>query len=276
MSRGLGHVELERLTADSVPRQALTTSLSHPPVGERGTATLTPDPLEMIAEGKHSIEAICRESKMSILELATHVCTPRNLEALGRVAELHAIEREMLLGKLKRDALVRLAELTDEVPAGSADEIRAFEVMRKACRDLLRYGGVNTEKRQTRPEGPGGGGPRGYPGGYPGGGCHSYSITPAFEAEVLEALEKLGEVSEKAGGEEGVEKSRTRTRRVPPLKEATTRTGGTPMPPAPPRDGAIEPGQSRPCPGCRGGGYEGQAVPGTRHGIVGLDHAHPP
>ncbi len=88
-----------------------------PPDMERGTS----DPIEMIAEGKYSIEAVCIESKMSILELAAHVCTPRNLEALGRVAELHAIEREMLLGKLKRDALVRLAELTDEVPvAGSS------------------------------------------------------------------------------------------------------------------------------------------------------------
>ena len=77
--------------------------------------------MELIAEGRHSVEAICIESDMSILELAEHVCTPRNLEALGRVARLHAIEREMLLGKLKRDALVRLAELTAEVPvAGSS------------------------------------------------------------------------------------------------------------------------------------------------------------
>ena len=75
----------------------------------------------MIAEGRHSVEAVCRASKMSILELAAHVCTAQNLETLARVKQLHAIEREMLLGKLKRDALVRLAELTDEVPvAGSS------------------------------------------------------------------------------------------------------------------------------------------------------------
>ena len=137
----------------------------------------TPDPLELIAEGRQAIDAICRVSKMSILELAAHVCTAQNLEALARVAQLHAIEREVLLGRLKRDALVRLTELTDEVPGGSADEIRAFEVMRKACVDLLRYAGGttgNTSPRQT----------------------HSLSpnpLTPASEAEVLEALERLGE-----------------------------------------------------------------------------------
>ena len=87
------------------------------PSRERGTS----DPLELIAAGRHSIEAVCRASGMSILELAEHVCTSQNLAALGRVAQLHAIEREMLLGRLQRDALVRLAELTDEVPvAGSS------------------------------------------------------------------------------------------------------------------------------------------------------------
>ncbi len=86
------------------------------PLMERGT-----DPLELIAEGRQSIDAICRASKMSILELAAHVCTAQNLEALARVKQLHATQREMLLGRLKRDALVRLAELTDEVPvAGSS------------------------------------------------------------------------------------------------------------------------------------------------------------
>ncbi len=79
------------------------------------------NPIELISEGKYSIEAVCIESQMSILELAAHVCTAQNLETLARVKQLHAIEREMLLGKLKRDALVRLAELTDEMPvAGSS------------------------------------------------------------------------------------------------------------------------------------------------------------
>ncbi len=138
------------------------------------------DPLELIAAGRHSVEAVCRESGMSILELAEHVCTAENIAALGRVAQLHAIEREMLLGKLKRDALMRLRELTDEVPAASGDEVRAAEVMRKACVDLLRYGGgttSNTSPRQTQSLPP-------------------EPLTPAFEAEVLEALERLGEVRE--------------------------------------------------------------------------------
>lgn len=222
-----------------------------PPDKGRGT-----DPIEMIAEGKHSIEAVCRASKMSILELADHVCTAQNLETLARVKQLHAIEREMLLGKLKRDALVRLAELTDEVPGGSADEIRAFEVMRRACRDLLRYGGLNTEKRSSRP-----GGTK----GYPGGGYHTEPLTPAFEAEVLEALERLGrEDGEKEeevypqitqiaqiedstermnrggfksesesgngdGDENQYESRASGEPQGPP--ELTTRTGGTPMPP---------------------------------------------
>ena len=66
------------------------------------------DPINLIAEGRHTIDAICRASGISILELATQVCIPGNLEALGRVAQLYAVQREMLLGKLKRDALVRL------------------------------------------------------------------------------------------------------------------------------------------------------------------------
>ena len=108
---------------------------------QNGIATLTPgpspltekgkaDPLELIAAGRHSVGAVCRESGMSILELAAHVCTAENIAALGRVTQLHAIEREMLLGQLKRDALMRLRELSDEVPAASADEVRAAEVIR--------------------------------------------------------------------------------------------------------------------------------------------------
>ena len=145
----------------------------------------SPNPLDLIAEGRHSVGAICRESKMSILELATQVCTPRNLEALGRVTQLHAIEQEMLLGRLKRDALVRLAELTEEVPAGSADEVRAAEVMRKACADLLRNGGGTTSNTSPR---------------------HTQSLppeplTPASEAEILDALEKWGQEVEEEEGE---------------------------------------------------------------------------
>ena len=198
MNRGLGQNgyagvgDSAEVSADSALPQTLTPALSHPPVGERGTATLTPDPLELIAEGRHSVEAICRASEMSILELAAHVCTAQNLEILARVKQLHATQREMLLGRLKVDALLRLRELTDEVAASSTDEIRAAEVMRKACVDLLRYGGLNTEKCPSghgEPGGPGGGGPgsRGY---------HPDSITPAFEAEVLEALERLGKEDE--------------------------------------------------------------------------------
>ena len=132
---------------------------------------------------------IARASGVSILELARMVTTPRNLEDLQRVRQLHAIEREMLLGRLRMDALMRLRELTAEVPAASADEIRAAEVMRKACVDLLRYGGSNTENRHSQQGEPRGGGPR----------SHRYyreSITPASEAEVLEALERLGEERE--------------------------------------------------------------------------------
>ncbi len=179
MNRGLGKNGHGGLTQDVSP----TLSPNPSPSRERGTV----DPIEMIAEGRHSVEAICRETKMSILELAAHVCTAQNLETLARVKQLHAIEREMLLGQLKRKALLRLAELTDEVAAGSADEIRASEVMRKACADLLRNWESGSRTR-SNPSGPGGGGPR----GYPGGGYQPEPLTPAFEAEVLEALERLG------------------------------------------------------------------------------------
>ena len=80
-----------------------------------------PAPIDLIAEGNMRLADIARSSGMSIIELAAHVCTAQNLEALARVEQLHAIQREMLLGRLKRDALVRLGELTDEVPvAGSS------------------------------------------------------------------------------------------------------------------------------------------------------------
>ena len=143
--------------------------------------------MEAIAAGDRSPLEIARRAGMSILELARVVTTPRSLEALGRVAQLNAIQREMLLGKLKRDALIRLGELTAEVAASSGDEVRACEVMRKACVDLLRYGGVNTEKRPSGNGEPGGPGSRGY---------HREPITLATEAEVLEALERWGHEEE--------------------------------------------------------------------------------
>ena len=132
--------------------------------------------LEAIAEGNMGLRDIARTSGFSLLELATQVCTPRNLEALGRVARLHAMQREMLLGRLKIDALMRLAELTEEVPAASADEVRAAEIMRKACVDLLRYGGSSFSgtTHQSPP-------PR------------DDAPEPLNEEKVLEYLERLGE-----------------------------------------------------------------------------------
>lgn len=149
-----------------------------PPVRERGV-----DPLELIAAGRHSVEAICRESNMSILELARMVTTPDNLDQLHKVAQLHAIEREMMLGRLKRNALVRLAELTEEVPAASTDEVRAAEVMRKACVNLLRYGASTPapENARTRIQ---------------SDPPITKTLTPASEAEILEALERWGQEKE--------------------------------------------------------------------------------
>jgi len=125
---------------------------------------------------------IARASGVSILELATHVCTPRNLEALSRVVQLHAIQREMLLGQLKCKALGRLAELTDEVSAGSADEIRASEVMRKACVDILRYGtpvpGCAPGNAHTR---------------IPSPPAQADTLSPLGEEKVLAFLERMGE-----------------------------------------------------------------------------------
>ena len=141
-----------------------------------------PDPIELIAAGRHSVEAICRESKMSILELAAHICTPRNLEALSRVAQLHAIEREMLLGRLRIDALMRLRELTDEVPAASADEVRTAEIMRKACVDILRYAtGTVTAQGSPRTISPSPTPPR------------DDGPEPLNEEKILAMLEQLGE-----------------------------------------------------------------------------------
>ena len=234
-----------------------TLSPNPSPSRERGTS----DPLELIAEGRHSVEAICRESKMSILELARIVTTTNNLGQLHQVAQLHATQREMMLGRLKREALVRLAELTEEVPAASADEVRASEVMRKACVDLLRYGessssGPISTRSQSPPPA-------------------TTTLSPLGEEKVLAFLEQLGEEKyedepyepraqasgpvELAGwskaepqatredvreveithdaqvgmafgktSDHGTEPYRTRTRRVPP---GDTRTGETPMPP---------------------------------------------
>ena len=174
MNYVLGQNGIASLSRDVCPTLTPGPSL----IRERGEA----DPLDLIAEGRHSIEAVCRESEMSILELAAHICSKQNIEALERVKQLHAIEREMLLGRLIPQALARLGELTDEVPAACANEVQACEVMRKACVELLRFGGLNTEKRhsgQVKPEGP------------RSRRNHREPITPASEAEVLEALEKL-------------------------------------------------------------------------------------
>ncbi len=158
-------------------------TLSPGPSPSMGRGT---DPIEMIAEGKMSLSDIARSSGMSILELATQVCTPRNLEALDRVKQLHATQQEILLGQLKRKALLRLAELTDEVAAASADEIRAAEVMRKACVDLLRYGGAAINSNTSR---------------YPSG--HDHTPAPLNEEKILEALvrwdERMDEEINKGG-----------------------------------------------------------------------------
>ena len=95
--------------------------------------------VEAIATGDRAAADIARVARVSILELARIITTPENLAQLRQVAQLHAKQREMLLGQLKLNALVRLGELTAEVPAASADECRASEIMRKACVDLLRY-----------------------------------------------------------------------------------------------------------------------------------------
>ena len=63
MNRGLGQNgyggvgDSAEVSADSALPQTLTPALSQ---RERGTATLTPDPFELIAEGRHSVEAVCR------------------------------------------------------------------------------------------------------------------------------------------------------------------------------------------------------------------------
>ena len=132
--------------------------------------------MEAIASGDQTASDIARRAGMSILELAAHVCTPRNLEALERVKQLHEIQREILLGQLKRKALMRLAELTDEVPAASTDEIRAAEVMRKACVDLLRFGGSAINSNTSR---------------NPSG--HDHTPAPLNEEKILEALVRWDE-----------------------------------------------------------------------------------
>ena len=91
-------------------------------------------------------------------------------------------------------------------------------------------------------------------------------LTPAFEAEVLEALEKLGE--------ERIEDELPAA--SPPELATCTSPPGMPVPSAPPRDGSIGQGQSGHCPCCPASGPEDHAGHGTMHGTVGLDHAHPP
>ena len=141
--------------------------------------------VEEVAIGDRAPADIARRAGMSILELARIITTPENLAQLRQVVQLHALQREMLLGQLKLNALSRLAELTVEVPAASAEECRAAEIMRKACVDILR-GGNAVANIEGRSSGWNGGGPRSR-------GYHRDSITPASEAEVLEALERLGE-----------------------------------------------------------------------------------
>ncbi|MCH7547592.1 MAG: hypothetical protein IID30_14420 [Planctomycetes bacterium] len=224
---------------------------------------------------------------MSILELAAHICTPRNLETLARVKQLHAIEREMLLGRLRIDALMRLRELTDEVPAGSADEIRAAEVMRKACVDILRFG-----SSPAGVEGPG----AGFDGrGQRSPGYHRESITPACEAEVLEALERLGEeINEyepRAQARGSVEPLRPPPE-VPPEKpteshsslESISRngpgardSGSYPPPPAPPDFRSSFDSSPRKEPGVSGGVASGSSRNNTgKMPMPPLDYAHPP
>ena len=102
-----------------------------PPLGEDQI-------LEAIAAGDRSSLDIARASGMSILELAAHVCTAQNLEALERVKLLHATQQEMLLGRLRPRVLGRLQDLL------SCARNRGSEIhnLRKILRNYL-----------TRPQG---------------------------------------------------------------------------------------------------------------------------
>ena len=171
MHSGLDQSSMPQLLSREVRQEDMSTHTGGTPVPPLEEEQI----LELIAEGRHSVGAICRESKMSILELAAHVCTPRNLEALERVRQLHAIQREMMLGTLKRDALTRLGEQTAEVGAMNANEVRACEVMRKACVDILRFGNGPASLPHSTPT------PR------------DDTPEPLNEEKILEALERLGE-----------------------------------------------------------------------------------
>ena len=171
MHPGLHQSDSPRLSMGEVrqeDRPIRTGGSPMPPLGEEPL-------LGAIAAGDRAAADIAREAGMSILELAAHVCTPRNLEALERVRHLHANQREMMLGTLKRDALTRLGELTAEVGAMNANEVRACEVMRKACADILRFGNGPASLPHSTPT------PR------------DDTPEPLNEEKILEALERLGE-----------------------------------------------------------------------------------
>ncbi len=203
----MGEVRQEDMSSHTgetpVPLEDMASHTGGTPVPPLGEEHL----LELIAEGRHSVEAICIESGMSILELAAHVCTPRNLEALERVRQLHATQREMMLGRLKRDALMRLGELTAEVGAMNANEVRACEVMRKACVDILRFGHGPASLPHSTPT------PR------------DDTPEPLNEEKILEALERLGEETNQDEPRAQVSGSVMR-----PSSDKTIRTGKMPMP----------------------------------------------
>ena len=140
--------ERERGTADQDARPSGSATRPKP----KDSRLLEEDAiLVAVATNLSPAADIARASGISILELARMVTTPRNLEDLQRVRQLHAIEREMMLGKLQRHALGRLAELSEEVGAMNVNEVRACEVMRKAWVDILRVGdrGINAERRHS-------------------------------------------------------------------------------------------------------------------------------
>ena len=84
----------------------------------------------------------------------------------------------MLMGRLKREALMRLRELTAEVGAMNANEVRACEVMRKACVDILRFGNGPASLPHSTPT------PR------------DDTPEPLNEEKILEAWERLGREDE--------------------------------------------------------------------------------
>ena len=180
---------------------------------------------------------------------------------------------------------MRLRELTDEVPASSADEIRAAEIMRKACVDILRFG-----SSPAGVEGPGtgfdGGGQRSH-------GYHRESITPASEAEVLEALERLGEEINEDGPRAQTSGSVEPMPLEVPLEKPTEShsslesisrngpgarySGSYPPPSAPPDFRSSSDSSLRKEPGVSGGVASGSSRNNTgKMPMPPLDYAHPP